>query len=156
MRTGAHVLAIAVASAALSAPVPARPQPQAACSISTATGLAFGTYDPFSTAPLDSTAQIVYRCPPGHTRITLDAGSSGTFASRELRAGGEVLRYNLYADAARTVIWGDGTGGSSIGPLVVVKAGAGTSIAYVFGRIPAGQDPVVAVYRDLIRVTLEL
>jgi spore coat protein U domain-containing protein, fimbrial subunit CupE1/2/3/6 len=150
----AHALALAAALAALAAPRPVRAQQT--CSISTSIGLAFGTYDPFATTPLDSTAQIQFRCPPGpKARLSLDAGSSGTFAARELRAGNEVLRYNLYADAARTVVWGDGTGGSSIGPLVVVNGASGT-VAYVFGRIPAGQDPVVAVYQDLIRVTLDL
>jgi spore coat protein U-like protein len=154
LRTCAHVLALA-AVAALAAPRPARAQQT--CSISAATALAFGTYDPFSTTPLDSTSQVTFRCPPGpKVRIALDAGSSGAFSARTLRAGGEVLLYNLYADAARTVIWGDGTGGSSIGPLVVVKGPAGTNIAYVFGRIPARQDPVVAVYQDLIRVTFDL
>jgi spore coat protein U-like protein len=121
-----------------------------------ASDLAFGAYDPLSAVPLDSTATIRYRCPPGQiTRITLDAGASGSFAWRELRSGSEVLRYNLYLDAARTAVWGDGTGGSSSGPGQTSTTG-GVTTAWVFARVPASQDVSAGVYSDLIRVTIEL
>jgi spore coat protein U-like protein len=121
-----------------------------------ASTLAFGRYDPTSAAPLDAATTIQYGCPPGQpVRISIDAGQSGTFAARELRNGGEVLRYNLFLDAARTTVWGDGTGGSSIGPLV---RGIGQSVitAWVFGRIAAGQDAAPGAYGDTLRVTLQL
>jgi spore coat protein U-like protein len=70
--------------------------------------------------------------------------------------GAERLLYNLYLDAARTIVWGDGTGGSQTGPMVTTRGAGGTTTAYVFGRIPAGQDVAAGVYGDTIRVTFEL
>lgn len=149
------VLALVALVALLGAPAAARAQQ--GCSISSTGALAFGAYDPFATTPLDSTSQVVYRCTPApRIRISLDAGGSGSFAARELRRGADVLRYNLYLDAARTVVWGDGTGGSATGPQVTVRGAGGTVTAYVFGRIPAGQDPVPGTYADTVRVTFDL
>jgi spore coat protein U-like protein len=126
------------------------------CNFATASALDFGAYDPFATSPRDGTSTLSYRCPPGQQpRISLDPGSSGTFAARLMRQGAEVLAYDLFLDAARTVIWGDGTGGSSAGPGVATQGG-GTTTAYVFGRIPAGQDPVAGSFADTIRVTFDL
>jgi spore coat protein U-like protein len=142
----------AAAMCALLLPGAAAATPQ--CNILVASTLAFGRYDPISPAPLDSSAQLQYRCPPGQpVRISIDAGQSGTFAARELRNGAEVLRYNLFLDAARTRVWGDGSGGSSIGPLVVSMA-AGVNTAWVFGRIAAGQDVSPGAYADTLSVTL--
>lgn len=127
------------------------------CTFAVGSALAFGPYDPFATAPRDATATLVYRCPPGRlVRITLDAGLTGTFAAREMRQGAEVLRYNLFLDAARTVVWGDGSGGSAAGPGVEVRGALGTTTAYVFGRIPAAQDAAAGAYGDTIRVSFEL
>lgn len=154
-RTLAHIVAL-LALAALLRAASARAVPPETCSVSSATGLVFGAYDPFAAAPLDSTSQLVFQCTPApRLRISLDAGGSGSFGARELRSGGEVLRYNLYLDAARTVVWGDGTGGSSVGPDVVVRGAGGMTTAYVFGRIAAGQDPAPGAYTDTIRVTFD-
>jgi spore coat protein U-like protein len=151
-RPGLRLLLLAALGAA---PVAARAAPT--CSFAAGNPLAFGPYDPFATAPRDATSTLVYRCPPGQgVRITLDAGASGSFATRELRQGSEVLRYNLYLDAARTVVWGDGTGGSSAGPGVTSRGPGGVTTAWVFGRIFAAQDPVAGAYGDTIRVTFEL
>jgi spore coat protein U-like protein len=147
-------LAGALAVALWGAPRDASAAPT--CSFVVASDLAFGAYDPQAGAPLDSTATIRYRCPPGQiTRITLDAGASGSFAWREMRRGSEVLRYNLYLDAARTTVWGDGTGGSSTGP-GAKSTSAGVTTAWVFARVPASQDVSAGAYSDLIRVTIEL
>jgi spore coat protein U-like protein len=147
-------LAAALAAALWAAPGEASAAPT--CSFVVASDLAFGAYDPAAATPLDSTTTVRYRCPPGQiNRITLDAGGSGSFAWRELRRGGEVLRYNLYLDAARTVVWGDGTGGSSTGPGATSTSGGATT-AWVFARVPASQDVSAGAYSDLVRVTIEL
>lgn len=36
-----------------------------------------------------------------------------SFSSRYMLSGANRLYYNMYTDAARTVVWGDGTAGSS-------------------------------------------
>ncbi len=142
--------------AALAA-VPSLARAAPACTFAVGSALAFGPYDPFATTPRDATSTLVYRCPPGRlVRITLDRGLGGSFAARELRQGVEVLLYNLYLDAARTVVWGDGSGGSAPGPGVEVRGAMGTTTAYVFGRIPAAQDAAAGPYADTIRVSFEL
>jgi spore coat protein U-like protein len=150
-RTSAHraVRALLAAAALGVAAAPGAAEAQA-CLFTTAGGLNFGTYDPFATAPLDSTSTIFAWCLVQTIRVSLDRGQSGTFAARELRFGAEALRYNLYLDAARTTIWGDGTGGS------VELTSGGLVRATVYGRIPPLQDPVVGTYRDTIRVTFHL
>jgi spore coat protein U-like protein len=146
---------LAVAAAAALAPSAARAAP--VCSFGVASALAFGVYDPLATAHADSSSTLTYRCPKGQAvRISLDAGLAGSFAARALTMGSERLLYNLYLDAARTIVWGDGTGGSQVGPGAVTHGAGGTTTAYVFGRIPAGQDAAVGVYGDTIRVTFEL
>ena len=43
------------------------------------------------------------------------------------------LAYNLYREASRSIIWGDGTGGSAVG--------SGTGATHtVYGRIPSRQN----------------
>jgi spore coat protein U-like protein len=69
-----------------------------------------------------------------------------------LLGGSETMDYNLYRDGSRTLIWGDGTGGSSI----VTGMGAGvTQDVTVYGRIYAGQNLVAGKYTDSITVTVE-
>lgn len=152
-RTSAHrALRALLAAAALGlAAAPAAAGAQA-CFFRSADALSFGAYDPFAAAPLDSTSQLVAVCVSQQpVRVSLDRGQSATFAARELRLGGEVLRYNLYLDAARITIWGDGTGGTA-----VYTSTRNMLRATVYGRIPPGQDPVVGTYRDTIRVTFDL
>ncbi len=151
-------IVLAAAAAAL-APSAARAQKAVGptCSFGVANALAFGVYDPLAAAPTDSSSTMSYRCPAGQPlRIALDAGLAGTFDARALTMGSERLRYNLYLDAARTIVWGDGTGGSQVGPGVTTHGAGGTVTTYVFGRIPAGQDVAAGTYADTIRVTFEL
>jgi len=148
-----HLRALLLAALA-SAPVAASAAPS--CNFAVANALGFGPYDPFAVSPTDGTSTLNYRCPPGKAvRISLDTGASGSFAWREMRQGAEVLRYNLFLDAARTIVWGDGTGGTSTGPNVTTSSG-GTTTAYVFGRVSAGQDAVAGAFVDTIRVTFDL
>jgi spore coat protein U-like protein len=67
-----------------------------------------------------------------------------------MRSGANVLTYNLYTSAARTVIWGDGTGGSS----TISARSNSTTILDLFGQIPAGQDVGVGTYTDSITTTV--
>jgi spore coat protein U-like protein len=127
------------------------------CQFLTASALAFGTYDPLASAPLDSSSQLQYKCPGNQPlRISIDAGQSGTFSARELRSGSERLLYQVYLDAQRQIVWGDGTGGSSVGPLVTSAGTSGSTIAWLFARIFARQDAAVGAYADTLHVTLEL
>ncbi len=153
LRRASTVLAVAVAAAV----APSRARGAPACSFGVAGALSFGVYDPLAAAPTDSSSTMSYRCPKGQAvQISLDAGLAGSFAARALTLGTERLLYNLFLDAARTIVWGDGTGGSQAGPGVTTHGAGGTTTVYVFGRIPAGQDVVAGTYGDTIRVTFQL
>ena len=128
---------------------------EAACTVS-ASAVSFGTYDVFQTAPSDSTGTITYRC--GNTdkniRITVSPGSSNTFAPRTLRWGNEVLTYNLFSDASRTQVWGDGTGGTWSYAMFNPPNNQDIVLT-VYGRVPAAQDAAVGSYTDSVVVTVE-
>ena len=119
------------------------------CSISS-TSVNFGSYNVFSSSPTDSTGSVTFRC-NGNTPslwISLSRGNSSSFSSRTLARGSEVLLYNLYLDAARTSVWGDGTSGTSapVGP-------QGNTTLNVFGRVPPLQDVSAGTFSDTVMVT---
>lgn len=128
----------------------------ASCTISSISGVSFGGYNIFSAVPLDSVGSITYRCDDVGVAdtilIQLSRGNASSYAPRTLLQGSYELDYNLYLDAARTTIWGDGTDGSSqYGP--VNPPNATQTTVNVYGRIPAGQNARAGAYSDTVIVT---
>jgi spore coat protein U-like protein len=71
--------------------------------------------------------------------------------------GASLLNYNLYTDATRTAVWGDGTGGTAVVSIKYSLPPAGTTQTdthTVYGRAFAGQVVSVGSYLDTITVTL--
>ena len=126
----------------------------AGCTIST-TGVVFGSYNVFSTSPVDSTGTIVYRCngEVDGVMIAITRGQSSTFLPRQLEKGNEELSYNLFRDAARTVVWGDFSGGTSGYIQIDPPKNQNVSLT-VFGRIPPGQDVAAGSYSDTVTVVV--
>ena len=124
--------------------------------------MAFGIYDPLAAAPLDSTSTVQVTCtsdrPPRVTyEVQLDTGQAGSFAPRAMTNGLSQLTYNLYIDAARSAVWGDGTGGTAVvtADYNLTPPGSTQTDTYtVYGRVPAGQVVTVGSYLDTITVTL--
>jgi spore coat protein U-like protein len=131
-------------------------QSMAACSLSTLSPVAFGTYDVFRTTPLDSTGAVVYRCGNAdhNITITLDKGGASSYTGRSLLNGTEPLFYNLYLDAARTVIWGDGSGGSQVFFIKNPQSNNTDLSIAIYGRIPPRQSVLTGDYTDSITVTM--
>ena len=147
------LLAATVAGAlVLSVVVPAR----AACTISS-TPLVFGTYNVFAVTPLDSTGSVTLHCTATDKDIviTLDRGGAPTFNPRRMLNGAEQLDYNLYLDAARTTIWGDGTGGTQTFANHNPQGNNRDIVLPIYGRIPAGQDVRAGTYTNTITVTIQ-
>jgi spore coat protein U-like protein len=72
-----------------------------------------------------------------------------------LASGPGTLNYNLYASAAYSNIWGDGSGATSVvSDSKFIAVGTTTTDYTVYGRIPAGQDAAAGTYVDTIVVTL--
>lgn len=131
----------------------ARPA-QAQCVLDSVSGVAFGTYDTFSSAPLDSSGSVTCRCLVAlGVSIDLSAGSSGSFANRTMTkiGGTDTLSYNLFLDVARVLIWGNGSNGT----VHYTNLGLLSALTIpIYGRVPARQDVATGNYSDVVVVTL--
>jgi spore coat protein U-like protein len=130
----------------------------------TATGIAFGIYNPLNTVGTASTGTVSVTCSAsgsGSTTITVTAalstGSSGSYTTRTLRAGSNVLDYNIYLSPAYAQVFGNGTGGSysiSEGPITINAGEGGTGSGTMYGYVPPLQNAVPGTYSDVITVTV--
>lgn len=122
------------------------------------TPINFGTYIPLTTTPVDVNASITIRCmaQPGTYAVTIGAGLSGDQLARTLSAGGaNVLFYNLYRDAARMQIWGDGAPPTFTVIGTRSSKGRPTETNHpIYGRIFPGQAPDPGSYTDNLLVTV--
>ena len=130
----------------------------AACTVS-ATGVNFGAYDVFVAAPLDSTGSVTVTCdqaPPEDVVIAIGpSGTSGGFIPRQMRSASspDRLNYNLFTNAGRSSVWGDGAPGTSTVFLKNVKKNRPVTTT-IYGRIPPGQDVSAGSYSDSLTVTI--
>ncbi|MFN3397663.1 MAG: spore coat U domain-containing protein [Sulfurimicrobium sp.] len=141
--------------------LPATAHAIASCTVS-ATGVAFGNYSFSNPAATDAAGNVQVSCSLlglisllVSYDILLSPGGSGSYTPRKMTSGANELQYNLYTNAGRSVVWGDGTGGTSIvsdGYLL----GIGTTVRnyLVYGRLPAGQNAPAGAYGDTITVTV--
>lgn len=120
--------------------------------------LVFGTYMPMTTSHLDVTGQVDVRCQaqPGSFSVMLSAGGSGDPLNRVMTAGiGDILAYNLFLDAARTQVWGDGSPPTLFATGVRTSGGRPSFYTFpIYGRIFANQAPDTGTYADNIVVTV--
>ncbi len=129
------------------------------CTVS-ASPMSFGTYVPLNNAPLDAATTVNVSCTGvgalSAVEISLDPGQSGNFAIRQMRSGVHELDYNIYSNASRTQIWGDGASGygSVIVPNLLGLA-AWNSSTPAYGRIYAAPAALPGIYSDTVLVTIE-
>jgi len=133
------------------------------CGVS-ATGVAFGTYNPLNASAAVTTGSLTVTCTllsgaatTVSVRVDLGSGLSGSYAARSMLSGANALSYNLFWSTAYTQVWGDGTGGSFYGtasvpltPSAPTQAVSGT----MYARAPAAQDMAAGSYTDTIVVTV--
>jgi len=133
--------------------------PLCSCTVTT-TALAFGSINPLA-GPHDSTGTVRVAC--GGVagllipyRIELGSGQSGNVLARRLQGGMHSMAYGLFSDAARSVTWGDGGGGTPVDGFVLLDvAGLSPPVVHtVYGRIPGGQMVAPGSYADTLVVTL--
>ena len=133
------------------------PRTEAAQTVSLCTidssGLEFGLYDPLDTTPLDATGGITYTCSGGvAVVIAMTTGQSGSF-DRWMSSGSDTLSYNLYADSARTKVWGDGALGTATHVDLNPPEGAAVGVR-VYGRVPARQNVADGRYTDSLMLVM--
>lgn len=119
-------------------------------------GVAFGAYDPTSSANLDTTGSLELRCNSVFNVVLSlsvgnGAGASYSGGRKLTRGGGGTLTYNLYANTSRTQILGDGTGGS----VTLNISGHNTYTQAIWARIPGNQRTVsTGSYADTVVATI--
>lgn len=127
------------------------------CQVS-GTSLNFGSsIDALATAtPLDATSTLSVVC-TNTTPYTValnagvNAGGASNFGARTMKSGARTLGYQLYLDAGRSTVWGDGTASSSTAP----GTGTGsTQTLTIYGRLPSLANVVPGAYTDTVTVTV--
>jgi spore coat protein U-like protein len=126
----------------------------ASCSFRSVTDVGFGTYNVFDILPNASgVGNITVKCQGGPSNafdVTLSTGQSHSYVSRMMKSGASTLIYNIYTSASRSIVWGDGTGGSS----TQTAYKNSTTTLSLFGQIPAGQDVANGIYTDNLIATV--
>ncbi len=151
-------------------------------------GVAFGSYDPTIGTATAANGSITVTCTPGcvlyvlvclsgyegvDATISLSPSSSnGLFAPRQmLSGGGQMLAYNLYLDVNHTMIFGNGSSGTSdvtycfTGVNIASCSGAtytgspaganSQSQSFpVYGLLPASQNVSAGAYTDTLTATV--
>ena len=144
----------------LLAPAPVLAQ-SASCSFTSTPGAAFGPYDDASAVPTDTATSVGVNClrngGPANVSVTLQLGpGSGSVAARQMLAGGNILNYNLYRDAGRTMVWGQ-TAGVDAGSITIngiPNNGSKNGTFVIYGRIPAQQSVGIGSYTDSVQITV--
>ena len=132
---------------------------QAASCTTSVTPLAFGNYVPSQAGDVDTTSTIRVDCSSGLPQaiaysIALSTGSSGSYANRTLGMGTDRLNYNLYTDANRSTVWGDGSGGTLVVAGALALPAQASATQPVYGRLPGLQLVRPGSFADLLMVTV--
>lgn len=139
-------------------------QAAASCSISVGQ-LAFGVYDTLATSPTDTAGSLLVSCTPGvsdplTTSYTITVAGTGVAsdAVRSISQGVHRLYFQVYKDAARSMVWGNGAGagagvaGSVSSPSALLTA---TRSHTAYARLPAAQRVAPGLYTGSLLVTIE-
>lgn len=118
------------------------------------TPVQFGSYNPLLPSDIRTTGIVTYSCTESRpVSISLSRGE-GPFEHRTMGHGPDKLFYNLYLDAAGTMIWGDGTGGSQVYRDPAPPPDTNVSVP-IYGFVPARQRQAkVGLVDDTLVVTI--
>ena len=124
--------------------------PAEACDVEVAP-LSFGSINPLDRMDSDSATVLTVTCPSDTSFSAAASAGNGTFAERRMTSGSSALAYQLYVEASRSLVWGDGTAGTSV---ISGSAGPAGATSNVFGRVPAQPFAVPGAYGDTLVVTI--
>jgi len=147
MRCGPVNRSIGLLAALVTAALTSSPVVAATCSAASS-GVGFGSYNTLDPSPLDSAGDVRVTCDSSVPfTISLNPGG-GPSGSRQLSSGSATLNYQLYSDAARTMVWGDDTYGNSVST-------SGTDVDLpVYGRMAGQQNVPAGSYSDVLTITI--
>lgn len=139
-------IAIGIAVSWIAAAI-ATPAAAATCGVNPQ-GVGFGAYDSLDPSALEGVGNVHVSCDSVVSFTVALSTGAGTYGERRLSDAAAQLGYNLYTDATRTVVWGDGISASD------VSATGDIVDVVVYGRIPARQNVQAGAYVDTITVTV--
>lgn len=138
-------------------------QVAAPCAVRVSAQLSFAEYDVASAAPRDATSGLTIACATrARVLVSIDQGTYPLLGSSDamplrsmVSADGQALSYHLYADAARSIPWGNTQATSVLLPEATVDGSSPPEgNLTVFGRVPAGQRVTSGMYRDYVLATI--
>ena len=139
-------------------------QAHAVLCTATATTLAFGVYDTLLAFNDDTAGTVTVTCLPGAgspltSAYTISIAGTGTGGDtiRSVAYAGSRLYYQVYSDAARTQVWGNGGAAAGVASSVT-SVGAlvpAVRIHNVYARAPSGQHVTPAIYLGSLLVTVD-
>lgn len=120
--------------------------------------IAFGQHSMLP-SPVDAVSvagggSIVFQCTPNTpVQVKLGAGNAGTpiGLGRRMQSGPSLLRYQLYQDAGRNTVWGDGANGAAA---MSVTATGAVQVLPVYARLFAQTGMEPGLYTDTVAVTV--
>jgi spore coat protein U-like protein len=124
--------------------------PALACNVDVAP-LSFGTINALEIHDTDSTTTITVTCPAATTYTATAGAGTGSYAERQMTAAQGHLDYQLYTEASRSLVWGDGSAGTNT---LAGTAGPTGDTQTVYGRVPAQPLAIPGTYADTILVTI--
>jgi spore coat protein U-like protein len=112
----------------------------------------FGTYSSTGGTATEGEGTFSYQCTSGTDIVlSLNQGIQPEGGRRAMaNGGGGTLLYELYTDAGRLNVWGEGPEEG----LVVTGTAASQQTVQVFGSIDAGQEEPAGTYNDTVQITL--
>lgn len=123
----------------------------------TVTSFSFGSFSPLSHAGRSTQGYVTFSCPSAVADVELSAGDAGQFVARRMTADDasrSAIAYNIYLDASHTIVFGDGTEGSST---YVPGANVLTGSFPIYGEIAAAQPLLPAAsYSDSVSITVNM
>ena len=126
--------------------------------------ISLGSYDTFTPSPTDASGPIIVNCSrsggPQSITVTIAIGPSlhtGAVASRKLKhtVNIDLLSYNLYRDASRTIVWGNSGGVNTVSQTLSIPNNASRTATFVVNtRIDALQNVRAGDYADSLQVSV--
>ncbi|MEQ9506519.1 MAG: spore coat U domain-containing protein [Hyphomonas sp.] len=124
------------------------------CTVS-ATAMGFAPYNAHSGLAVDASSVVTTTCTGllflgVSYEVRLDGGQEADILARKMRLGvsGNTLGYQIYLNAGRTNVWGNGVQGSVYTGTMLLGLFARTQTRTVYGRIPGGQMVMAGDYTD--------
>ena len=120
---------------------------QADCVVSSPNVLDFGTVGLLNTN-VDTTMDFTVECTNGTAyTIAMDNGANASGTINRMTNGSEFVEYEIYQDAARSVVW-DTTS-------TLAATGTGDPQTFtVYGRVPPQTTPSADTYVDTVTITV--